>query len=123
LVQNMGRLNFSPYLGESKGLFETVYLDGLALDMRSDWTFEKQTIHLDQVASLDGQTTIKRNFQLQGHDRATLVGAISVPLRINGKEVPLDGYHNWFTYMSVDISEYVKQGDNIIEMPYFKAPI
>jgi beta-galactosidase len=123
LVQNMGRLNFSPYLGEPKGLFDTAYLDGSAIDMRGGWTCEEQTIHLGQVTNLDGHPTMRRSFQLQAHDHATLVGAISTPLFINGKEVSLDGYHNWFAYMSVDVSEYVIQGDNVIEMPFFKAPI
>lgn len=123
LVQNMGRLNFSPYLGEPKGLFDTGYLNGAVLDLRSGWKFGEEMVHLDQVTKLDGQPAISRTFRLEGHDRAILVGAVSAPLRINGKEVPMEGYQNWFAHNTVDISEYIKQGDNVVEMLFFKAPI
>ncbi|MBD3919680.1 beta-galactosidase [Paenibacillus sp. PR3] len=123
LVQNMGRLNFSPYLGEPKGLFDTGYVQGTATDIRSGWSHGEETVHLDRVNTLDGQATLSRTFQVDGHDRAVLVGAVSVPLRINGKEVPLEGYQNWFAHHSVDISAYIQPGDNVIEMPYAKSPV
>lgn len=122
LVQNMGKLNFSPFLGEPKGLFDTGYLNGSAQDLRRGWKTGKDTVHLDQVNKLEGHPAISHTFCLEGHDRAILVGAVSAPLRINGKEVPLEGYQNWFEHKTVDISEYIKQGDNTIEMPYFKSP-
>ncbi|GMK40661.1 beta-galactosidase [Paenibacillus sp. CCS19] len=125
LVQNMGRLNFSPYLGEPKGLFDTGYLHGAALDLRGGWQNGEggETVHLDRVNALDGQVTLSRTFKLDGQDRAVLVGAVSVPLRINGQEVPLEGYQNWFAHSSVDISAYIHPGDNVIEMPYVKSPV
>ncbi|RIX53878.1 beta-galactosidase [Paenibacillus nanensis] len=124
LVQNMGRLNFSPYLGEAKGLFETGYLDGSALDLRKGWeTAEKTVVHLDQAGHVEGNPVLSRSFRIEGKDRAALVGAIAAPLRINGAEVPLEGYQNWFANQSVDISAFVREGDNLIEMPYVKAPI
>lgn len=123
LVQNMGRLNFSPYLGEPKGLFDTGYLQGTAADIRSGWTHGEETVHLDRVNLLDGQVTLSRTFQLNGHDRAVLVGAVSKPLLVNGKEVPLEGYQNWFSHDNVDISAFVQPGDNVIEITYVKSPV
>ncbi len=123
LVQHMGRLNFSPHLGEPKGLFDTGYLNGAVKDLRSEWKYEAETVHLDQVTKLDGQPILSRKFRLEGYDKAVLVGAVSAPLRINGQDVPMEGYQNWFAHCSVDISPYVQEGDNLIEMPYFKAPV
>lgn len=123
LVQNMGRLNFSPYLGEPKGLFDTGYLNGSVLDLRRGWKFGEETVHLDQVTKLDGQPALSRTFRVEGYNRAILVGAVSAPLIINGKEVPTEGYQNWFAHKTVDISEYIRQGDNVMEMPFYKAPI
>jgi len=124
LVQNMGRLNFSPFLGEPKGLYDTCFLDGAVQDLRQGWLFDERTIHLDQVnCDLDSETVLKRTFRMSGHDKAILVGALAVPLRINGKEVPMEGYRNWFRNGCVDISDYVVQGDNVIEMPYVASPV
>lgn len=127
LVQNMGRLNFSPDLGEPKGLFDTGYVDGVALDLRAGWKADdgetEAAVHLDRVSVVDGQPSLSRMFSLDGQDRALLVGAVAVPLRVNGRIVPLEGYQNWFAHRTVDLSAYVQQGRNVIEMPYFKSPI
>lgn len=123
LVQNMGRLNFSPYLGEPKGLFDTGYLQGSVLDLRSGWTHGEEKVHLDRVNTLDGQVTLSRTFRVDGVDKAILVGAVGKPLLVNGKEVPLEGYQNWFAHQSVDISAYIQPGDNVIEMPYVKSTV
>jgi len=124
LVQNMGRLNFSPFLGEPKGLYDTCYLDGAVLDLRQGWQHDGRTIHLDQVNSdLGSEAVLTRTFRLAGHDKAILVGALAVPLRVNGKLVPMDGYRNWFRNGTVDISDYVVQGNNVIEMPFAASPV
>lgn len=123
LVQNMGRLNFSPYLGEPKGLYETGYLDGAVQDLRQGWKYDERTVHLDQVNDLGNGSVLARTFRLDGHDRALLVGSLAAPLRVNGRVVPMDGYSNWFKHFSVDISDYVVQGENVIEMPYVSSPI
>ena len=123
LVQNMGRLNFSPYLGEPKGLYDTGYVEGTVTDVRSGWMHDEETVHLDRVNELDGQVMLSRTFHLDGQDRAILVGAVSVPLRINGIEVPLEGYQNWFAHQSVDISAYIQTGENVLEMLYTKSPV
>ncbi|WP_309122526.1 beta-galactosidase [Paenibacillus sp.] len=124
LVQHMGRLNFSPDLGEPKGLFATGYVNGTTLDVRRGWSNgEEAVVHLDQVVQIDGHPLLSRTFRIEGQDRAVLVGAVSAPLYINGEEVPLEGYQNWFAHRSVDISPYMRQGDNRIEMPYVKAPM
>ncbi|MCM3133435.1 beta-galactosidase [Paenibacillus polysaccharolyticus] len=134
LVQHMGRLNFSPYLGEHKGVAGAVYLGGQVQDIRRDWQMESETdtstgteigtIHLDEVNSIRGGTVLRRSFILDGMDRAVLVGAPSKGLRINGIEIPMPAYQDWFAFQTLDISGYVKPGVvNTLEMPYSRSPL
>nr|WP_154957913.1 beta-galactosidase [Paenibacillus xylanexedens] len=130
LVQHMGRLNFSPYLGEHKGVAGAVYLGGQVQDIRRDWQIEPETgteigtIHLDEVNSIRGGTVLRRSFTLDGMDRAVLVGAPSKGLRINGIEIPMPAYQDWFAFQTLDISGYVKSGVvNTLEMPYSRSPL
>ncbi|MGO4732349.1 beta-galactosidase [Paenibacillus sp. 2KB_22] len=124
LVQHMGRLNFSPYLGESKGLAGAVYLDGKVQDIRRDWHTESGLVHLDEVNSLQGSPLLSRSFTLDRMDRAILVGALSKGLRINGIEVPMEGYQDWFAFQTLDISLYIKPGEtNTLEMPYSRSSL
>ena len=44
-------------------------------------------------------------------------------MRINGREVPLEGYRDWFSFHTQDISEYIQPGENTIEMKFTKAPL
>ncbi|WP_336772897.1 beta-galactosidase [Paenibacillus sp. MMO-58] len=124
LVQNMGRLNFSPYLGEAKGIAGAVYADGQSVDLLSGWKHEDATVHLNEVNSIAGGSVIRRTFTVEaGFDRAVLVGAISGRLSINGKEITLEGYQDWFLHHTLDISEYIQEGSNLIEMAYVKSPL
>ncbi|MGQ8872627.1 beta-galactosidase [Paenibacillus sp. TSA_86.1] len=130
LVQHMGRLNFSPYLGECKGVAGAVYLGGQVQDIRRDWQMESEketetgTIHLDEVNSIQGGTVLRRNFTLDGMDRAVLVGALSKGLRINGIEIPMAAYQDWFAFKTVDLSSYVKPWVvNTLEMPYSRSSL
>lgn len=124
LVQHMGRLNFSPYLGESKGLAGAMYLDGKVQDIRRDWLTESGLVHLDEVNSLQGSPLLSRSFTLDRMDRAILVGALSKGLRINGIEVPMEGYQDWFAFQTLDISLYIKPGEtNTLEMPYSRSSL
>lgn len=124
LVQHMGRLNFSPYLGESKGLAGAVYLGGKVQDIRRDWRTESGSVHLDEVNSLQGAPLLSRSFTLDSMDRAILVGALSKGLRINGIEVPMEGYQDWFAFQTLDISLYIKPGEtNTLEMPYSRSSL
>ncbi|MEK3919468.1 beta-galactosidase [Paenibacillus sp. FSL K6-2393] len=124
LVQHMGRLNFSPYLGESKGLAGAVYLGGKVRDIRRDWRMESGLVHLDEVNSIHGAPLLSRSFTLDGMDRAILVGALSKGLRINGIEVPMEGYQDWFAFQTLDISLYIKPGEtNTLEMPYSRSSL
>jgi hypothetical protein len=123
LVQHMGSLNFSPYLGEEKGVFGPVYLDGAALDLRSGWLCNGESFDLDEVQDGSFSVPLTRTFELDGNEGAILVGAIASGLKINGKEVHLEAYHNWFAFHYVDISDYVAEGVNKIEMPGFKTPM
>ncbi|MDT0124326.1 beta-galactosidase [Paenibacillus sp. RRE4] len=129
-VQHMGRLNFSPYLGEHKGVAGTVYLGGQVQDIRRDWQMESETvteigtIHLDEVNSIPGGTVLRRSFTLDGMDRAILVGAPSKGLRINGIEIPMPAYQDWFAFQTLDLSGYVKPGVvNTLEMPYSRSQL
>ncbi|MGF9698563.1 beta-galactosidase [Paenibacillus sp. MABNR03] len=124
LVQHMGRLNFSPFLGESKGLAGPVYLGGSVQDIRRDWQAAAGMVHLDEVNDLEGNPLLSRSFTLDGMDRAILVGAVSKGLRINGIDVPMGGYQDWFSFHTVDLSPYVKSGEvNTLEMTYSQAPL
>ncbi|WKL03336.1 hypothetical protein Q0F98_06805 [Paenibacillus amylolyticus] len=124
LVQHMGRLNFSPYLGESKGLAGAVYLNGQVQDIRRDWHMESGLVHLDEVNAIHGAPRISRSFKLDGMDRAILVGALSKGLCINGIEVPMEGYQDWFAFQTLDISLYIKPGEtNTLEMPYSRSSL
>lgn len=123
LVQHMGSLNFSPYLGEEKGIFGPVYCGGSVIDLRRNWTCGNATVHLDEAYVEQFSTILKQTFEWTGHDGAILVGALSNGLHVNGKEVPLDGYQNWFANYAVDLSEYLVQGTNLIEMPVAHSPL
>ncbi|WP_145323688.1 beta-galactosidase [Paenibacillus xylanexedens] len=124
LVQHMGRLNFSPHLGESKGLAGPAYLGGKAQDIRRGWRMESGSVHLDEVNSLQEAPLLSRSFTLDGMDRAILVGALSKGLCINGIEVPMDGYQDWFAFQTLDLSLYIKPGEtNTLEMPYSRSPL
>ncbi|GLX66781.1 beta-galactosidase [Paenibacillus glycanilyticus] len=124
LVQNMGRLNFSPYLGEVKGMAGAVYSGGQSIDLLGGWRHEDAVIHLNEVNAIASGTTIRRTFTVDGgYDRAILVGAISGKLSINGKDIQLEGYQDWFLHHTLDVSEYMQEGTNAIEMAYVKSPL
>lgn len=123
LVQHMGSLNFSPYLGEEKGIFGPVYMDGAAVDLRRDWTSGEGLVQLDEVHAGEFAAPLSRTFELKEGEGAILVGALTNGLRINGREVALDGYQNWFSYHAVDISAYAAAGRNTIEMPVARTPL
>lgn len=124
LIQHMGRLNFSPHLGESKGLAGPVYLGGSVQDIRRDWQAASGIVHLDEVNHLEEHPLLSRSITLGGMDRAILVGAVSKGLRINGIDVPLEGYQDWFSFHTVDLSLYLKPGEvNTLEMPYSRTPL
>lgn len=129
LVQHMGRLNFSPYLGEEKGIFGTVYRDAEVHDFRDHWMIEGRQHHIAQVTagSSEGTATIGasmcKTFYVEPNKRVILVGVISEKLVINGSEVILPGYANWFKFHSVDITSYVQAGENHIEMQLVDSPV
>ncbi|MCL6605088.1 MAG: beta-galactosidase [Paenibacillus sp.] len=123
LVQNMGRLNFSPFLGEFKGIQGPVYLDGNVVDLREEWQVENQVVHLGQVCSVETGAVLHRTFTVQDQDQAILVGALSGGLVINGKPIEISGYKDWFMFHTLDISAYIHEGINEIQMNYNKSPI
>jgi beta-galactosidase len=123
LVQNMGRLNFSPFLGETKGITGTIFLDGNTVDLRAQWQYENKNIHLGQVCTVEPGTVIHRTFTLKDQDRAILVGAMIDNLRINGTTIEIKRYQDGVSFQTLDISSYIRDGVNEIEMCYMKSPI
>jgi len=123
LVQHMGRLNFSPYLGEAKGVSGTVYPDGQCHDLRDDWRLGGARLHLGEVNDAEQGSIIRRSFAVEGCDRAILAGAVGGKLKINGHDAADLGYLEWFEHATIDISPYIRSGVNDIEMTYVKSPI
>ncbi|CAM3402950.1 beta-galactosidase [Paenibacillus lupini] len=124
LVQNMGRLNFSPNLGEVKGVAGAVFADGQSYDLLPNWKHEETTLELNEVNELASGTIIRRTFTMDGdYDRAVLVGAVSGKLSINGREIIIEGYQDWFLHHTLDISDYIQDGVNEIAMAYVKSPL
>ncbi|AOZ93425.1 glycoside hydrolase family 35 protein [Paenibacillus crassostreae] len=123
LVQNMGRLNFSPYLGEMKGIAGTIYLDGSTVDIRDQWQYENTSIHLGKVCKVEPGKVIHRTFTLKDQDRAILVGAMIDKLRINGQQIVTNGIQDGVSFQTADISSHIREGVNEIEMCYMKSPI
>ena len=123
LVQHMGRLNFSPYLGEFKGVKGPIYLDGSSIDMREGWECGEEPLHLGHVCTVESGALIRRTFQIESQNRAILVGSMSGRLKINGQLIEIEGYQNWFLFHTLDISDYIHEGLNEIEMEYIQSPI
>jgi hypothetical protein len=98
-------------------------LDGQSQDLRREWQVGNTSLHLDEVVSPEGGSMLRRTFTLEGFNRAVLVGALSGKLKINGQEVSIAGYHDWFSHHTLDISAYICEGINEIEMAYSKSPL
>lgn len=66
MAQAMGRFNFSPYLGEAKGIAGPVYLRGELLDVTDGWTTEDgSTYRLEQAnRPASGETVVCDNLLL-----------------------------------------------------------
>src|SRR5690606_16075404 len=112
LVQHMGRLNFSPYLGEEKGISGAVYKEADVVDFRSGWQLVNAMVDLSQVNAVGDTKTLKKTWHMEAGKRVLLVGAISLPLKINGVNVELEGYANWFKFHTADLTSYLQAGSN-----------
>lgn len=124
LVQSMGRLNFSPYLGEAKGITGPVYRDGTAVDLRSGWSCGEEQVHLNEVLHQEQGARFVRSFEVPaGHDQALLVGSLSDHVVVNGCNVPMDGFQSWFAFHKVDLSAYIRPGENTIELGAHEGPM
>jgi len=122
LVQNMGRYNYSHFLGEEKGIFDTIYLDGKSQDMRQGWMLPNgKIVNLDEVLDVKDNTIMVKKFYNDGFDRAMLTGAISENIWINGKKVDMGDYQEGWHFISIDISPYLHKGLNRIEMKYYRS--
>lgn len=125
LVQHMGRFNFSFYLGEKKGVYGPVYQDGSQVDFRMNWrTPDDRIVRLDQVnEELDEGTMISRTFERSANHCYMLTGVISERIRVNGQDIEMGPYRNWYRIASLDLSPYLLEGENCIEMAYYDSPI
>lgn len=123
LVQNMGRLNFSPFLGEIKGIAGSIFHDGSTIDLREQWQYEDKNIHLGQVCMVEPGAIIQRTFILKDQNRAILVGTVIDKLRINGNQIQIKDCQDGVSFQTLDISSYIRDGVNEIDMWYMKSPI
>lgn len=123
LVQHMGRLNFSPYLGEEKGISGAVYKDAEVIDFRADWQQDNTTVDLSKVITDVSKKTVKKTWHMEVGKRVLMVGAISEDLIINGVNVELEGYSSWFKFHTVDLTSYLRAGSNEFEMQFIASPI
>lgn len=130
LVQNMGRYNFSYDLGEEKGLFGHAYLGGDSVSLLRGWSAygTNTNIHLDEVASpeadADRSSYLTKSITIDGkYDRAVLVGAVAKQMKVNGVQVDMAGYNNWYKFRTVDLSALITPGENTIEIERLQTPI
>jgi len=123
LVQHMGRLNFSPYLGEEKGIFGAVYRDAEVRDFRSEWNINGELANVSQVTQYPGGSTMSNTFHIEEGKRVLLVGVISEHIIVNGVKIDLPGYADWFKFHSIDLTPYVQAGENHIEMKLVTSPV
>jgi len=123
LVQHMGRLNFSPYLGEEKGISGAVYKDAEIIDFRTDWQLNDITVDLSQVIAAQSTNMMKKTWHMEAGKRVLIVGAISENLTINGVKVKLEGYSSWFKFHTVDLTSYLQAGLNEFEMQLIASPM
>lgn len=125
LSQHMGRFNFSYYLGEPKGVHGPVYWDGKKEDFRYGWsTADGRAVHLDQVNRdlADGEI-LRKSFRKDGYDGFRLVGSLSERMSVNGRNIDMGLYRNWYRIVSLDLTPYLIDGDNVIEMAYTSSPV
>lgn len=124
LVQHMGRFNFSFYLGESKGIYGPVYVDGAKEDIRAAWQDENGlAVHLDQVNQGIQGRLLKRVISKSSNERLQLIGELTDTLLINGQAIDLGPYHSWYKIGSIELTPYLHEGDNVIEMKGYRAPV
>ena len=119
LVQNMGRYNFSSFLGEKKGFSGSIYLDGTVTDLKKNHTDETGgNVDLNGGQTSAGKVRISKKFNSAGCGRTVLRGKIGENLKINGREVILAHYQHWWNFICLDITGYVVDGENLMEMDY-----
>lgn len=123
LVQHMGRLNFSPYLGEEKGISGAVYKDAEIVDFRKGWQLDNTIVDLSQVIAADNLKPMRKRWHIEAGKRVLMVGAISENLSINGVQVELEGYSSWFKFHTVDLTSYLQAGPNEFEMQPVVSPM
>lgn len=123
LVQHMGRFNFSFYLGEPKGIYGPVFIDGRREDLRRNWQApDGHTVHLDQVHPQAPGMKLRRTFRASSDEQYLIIGEFSEELYINGKKINLSPYRSWYKICSADLTPYIREGENTIEMVCFRTP-
>ncbi|MEH7334389.1 beta-galactosidase [Neobacillus drentensis] len=124
LVQNMGRFNFTQALGEPKGMSEAPALNGKYVSIREGWQVEGCGIphHLSNIPKIEGRIGFLNSFFNDGYDRAVLVGEGVSRVQVNGRSVKMlmESQTAWSSgsavYGIADISDALKQGENVIDL-------
>jgi beta-galactosidase len=124
LVQNMGRFNFTQAIGEPKGMSEAPALNGKYLSLGEGWKVEGCGVShdLSQLPKIEGRIGLLRTFMNQGYNRAILVGEGVSRVQVNGSSVKilLESHTAWSrgsaVYGVADISDALKQGENVIDL-------
>ncbi|WP_223589516.1 beta-galactosidase [Neobacillus bataviensis] len=124
LVQNMGRFNFTQALGEPKGMSEAPALNGKYLSIREGWQVEGCGVphHLTNIPKIEGRIGFLKSFFNNGYDCAILVGEGVSRVKVNGRSVKMlmESQTAWSrgnaVYGIADISDALKQGENVIDL-------
>ncbi|MEH7014233.1 beta-galactosidase [Neobacillus niacini] len=124
LVQNMGRFNYSQALGEPKGMSEAPALNGKYVSLREGWQVEGCGVphHLSSIPVIDGRIGFLKSFLNDGYNRAIIVGEGASRVQVNGSSVKMlmESQTAWSrdsaVYGIADISDALKQGENIIDL-------
>ncbi|MEA1011115.1 beta-galactosidase [Bacillus cereus] len=124
LVQNMGRFNYSQVVGEPKGISEPPALNGKYLSLRGEWQVEGCGVqhHLSQIPRIEERIAFLRSFENEVYDRAFLVGEGVSRVTVNGEkgkilmECQTGWSRNSAVYGVADISDALKQGENVLDL-------
>ena len=120
----MGRFNFTQALGEPKGMSEAPALTGKYLSIREGWQVEGCGVphHLTNIPKIEGRIGFLKSFFNNGYDRAILVGEGVSRVKVNGRSVKMlmESQTAWSrgnaVYGIADISDALKQGENVIDI-------
>jgi beta-galactosidase len=124
LVQNMGRFNFTQAMGEPKGMSDAPALNGQYLSLLEGWQVDGCGVRhlLAKIPKIEGRIGFLKSFFNDGYNRAMLVGEGVSRVQVNGKSIKMlmESQTAWSrdsaVYGIADISDALKQGENVIDL-------